>query len=135
MYREVFFDTETEKLFNEISTDDPSRLGLSIVSCYVRELDLHFQEREGKLLSFWVSELDGLWNLLQRANRVIGFNSLRFDVPVLQPYAPFPLISLAHFDIFDKVKNVLGRRASLNALAQDTLGRSKSDSGRNAVLK
>ena len=31
--------------------------------------------------SFWVSDLDGLWPLMESAKRIIGFNTIKFDVP------------------------------------------------------
>ena len=40
---------------------------------------------------------------------------------------------LKHFDIMDQIKNALGFRLSLNAVATESLGHTKIDNGLNAV--
>ena len=134
MINEIFFDVETQKLFDDINGNDPKDLGLSIVSTYQRTLDENFNEVEGKIKSFWQEELENLWPIFQNADRIIGFNSIKFDVPVLQPYTTLPLSKLNHFDIMQKVKEAFGRRLSLNALAKETLNQKKTDIGTNAVI-
>jgi len=133
MLFEVFFDIETQKLFNEVENEDPAKLGVSIVSAYRRTLDDNLNETEGEMLSFWEKDFTSLWELFQKADRIIGFNTINFDVPVLTPYAPFPLAKLNHFDIMAEFKKVAGNRISLNTLARDTLGEQKIDIGINAV--
>ncbi|OGM14952.1 hypothetical protein A3A76_05640 [Candidatus Woesebacteria bacterium RIFCSPLOWO2_01_FULL_39_23] len=134
MITEVFFDVETKKLFSEIDKFDPADLGVSIVSLYRRILDENYIEKEGKLMSFWEADFQKLWPIFQEANRIIGFNSINFDVPALEPYTNFPIKKLPHFDIMAKVKDVFGRRISLDSISKETLGREKSDIGVNAVL-
>jgi len=131
---EVFFDVETQKLFDDIEGSNPKDLKLSVVSAYQRTLNENLDEIEGKMKSFWEDKLDGLWELFQNADRIIGFNSIKFDIPVLQPYTTLPLSKLNHFDIMQKVKEVFGRRLSLNALAKETLNQKKTDIGTNAVI-
>ena len=132
--QEVIFDVETQKLFEETKTGAPEELGISIVSVYIREIDDNYIETKGEMISLWEKDLEKLWELFQNADRIIGFNSLGFDIPVLSPYAPFPLRKLNHFDIMDEFKKVAGRRVSLNTLARDNLGVKKIDVGTNAVL-
>lgn len=132
--REVFFDVETQKLFSDIEDDNPGNLGLSVVSVYERLVDETQKELEGTMHSFWQDSLSALWPIFQKADRIIGFNSIRFDVPVLQPYSQIPLHKFPHFDILEKVKEAFGRRLSLNALAKETLGHKKTDIGTNAVV-
>ena len=134
MYNEVIFDVETKKLFGEVEKVDPSLLGVSIVSAYIRTLDDNNQEIQGKMQSFWEEDFDKFWPVLQKADRIIGFNSIKFDVPCLQPYTTFNLAKLPHFDLMDEVKKIIGRRISLDAFAKDTLDKEKSDVGVNAVL-
>ncbi len=134
MLREVFFDAETQKLFNEIHTDDPADLGLSVVSVYARTIDDHMKEIEGRMQSFWEDDLEAMWDIFTQADRIVGFNSINFDVPLLDRYAPFSFGELKHFDLLDEIRAQLGHRLSLNVLARDTLGKSKSDIGTNAVL-
>lgn len=133
MLTEVFFDVETKKLFSDIVGDDPGDLGVSIVSVYSRKLDSDLSEVEGKMQSFWEKDFDRMWPIFQEADRIIGYNSIGFDVPALIPYSNFPFAKLPHFDIMQKVKEVFGRRLPLDAIAKETLDREKTDSGLNAV--
>lgn len=131
---EVIFDVETKKFFDETGTSDPADLGVSVVSLYHRQLNDTFQETSGEMLSFWEKDFDSMWKYFLSADRVIGFNSLSFDVPALKPYAPPQFTKLdSHFDILDLLQRVVGRRMSLNALVKDTLGNTKIDSGAHAV--
>jgi DEAD/DEAH box helicase domain-containing protein len=133
MKREVIFDVETKKLFSDIKGDNPADLGVSIVSTYSRELSDSLSEESGKMESFWEADFDKMWPLFQNADRIIGFNSIGFDVPALQPYCNFPFGKLHHFDIMLKFKEEFGKRISLDAIAKETLDREKIDTGLNAV--
>ena len=140
MYREVIFDIETKKLFDQI--EDRQRiedLGVSVVSAYRRVLDDSYMEIEGEMASFWDEGMQGrrklgeLWEWLVNADRVIGFNSIKFDAPVLNPHMEGDVMRLKHFDILEKVRGVLGHRLSLDALAKETLGETKMANGLAAV--
>ena len=142
---EVIFDIETMNLFGDNGASEPAHLGVSIVSAYRREIDKSGNEIKGEMKSFWdkgAKNTDGgefgfdlLWGWFAGADRIVGFNSLGFDVPALAPaFAPNNLFALPHFDILDKVRNILGHRLSLDAIAKETLGYTKIDDGLNAVL-
>jgi uncharacterized protein YprB with RNaseH-like and TPR domain len=83
--------------------------------------------------SFWEKDYDEMFKLFEKADRIIGFNSLTFDVPALSPYLPPHWSKLKHFDILDRIKDVAGKRMSLDSLAKGTLGTKKNDSGANAI--
>jgi len=134
MITEIIFDTETQRLFQEVEHNDPSKLGISIVSAYIRDVNENHKEIRGEMRSFWDNELDLLWPIMGTATRIIGFNSLKFDVPVLIPYAPDAFAKMPHFDIMAHVRNALGHSLSLSMLGQYTLGKDKSDIGTNAVI-
>jgi uncharacterized protein YprB with RNaseH-like and TPR domain len=134
MISEVIFDCETQKLFSEISTNDPADLGISIVSVYVRQVDDSQREITGKMYSFWESELAAMWPYFLQAKRIIGFNSNKFDVPALKRHAPTNFTRLPHFDIMDHVRSALDHALSLNVLATNTLSSHKTDVGTNAVI-
>ncbi len=134
MVREIIFDVETKKLFSDVLSDDPGLLGVSIVSVYKRILDDEQKEREGEMRSFWEKDFDHMWSWFTTADRVIGFNTLKFDIPALRPYTTTNLVKLNHLDIMDLVRQKVGRKLSLNTLAQETLGNVKIDYGTNAVL-
>lgn len=133
MINEVFFDVETKKIFEDLDNYDPAGLGVSICSVYCRQLDDQLQEINGVMTSFWEEDFPHLWSLFQSATRIIGFNTLKFDIPALQPYTTLPLKKYPHFDILDEIKKITGHRISLNSIARETLGQVKSDSGLMAV--
>jgi len=134
MITEVIFDCETKKLFNEIGTTDPADLGVSIVSVYVRTVDEAQREITGKMYSFWEPELPDMWPHFRSAKRVIGFNTIRFDVPALAHYAPTYFAKMPHLDVMQHVRDALGFSLSLNHLATQNLDTQKTDVGTNAVL-
>lgn len=130
---EVFFDVETKKIFSDIPDNDPGKLGVSIVSVYKREVDENQNEINGNMQSFWEEDFDKMWPVFTGAKRIIGFNSIRFDVPALKPYAPSYFAKLPHFDIYAEIRKVSEHAAGLNAIARETLDREKTDDGLNAV--
>jgi DEAD/DEAH box helicase domain-containing protein len=136
---EIIFDVETQKLFSDILTEDPADLGISVVSVYKREVDELGNELNGEMKTFWHPSaslspvIQEMWEWFEQADRIIGFNSKHFDVPALRPHYDKDFSVMPHFDILEKVKNAIGRRISLNALAQETLGDHKIDVGTNAV--
>ena len=85
MITEVIFDCETKKLFNEIGSNDPADLGVSIVSLYVRTVDDDQREISGNMYSFWEPDFPSMWPYFLQAKRIIGFNSIKFDVAALRP--------------------------------------------------
>lgn len=133
MYQEVVFDVETQKFFDEIAGSDPAMLGVSILSMYVRTLDENFKEIQGQTISFFEEDLAKSWEYFKNASRIIGFNSKHFDVPALKPYLPIELTKLPHLDILEHVKEINGRRVSLNAIVKETLGDHKADDPANAI--
>lgn len=132
-YFEVFFDTETKKFFDEVEGNDPAKLGVSITSVYSRTVDENFNEIEGKMQSFWEKDFSEMFKLFEKADRIVGFNSIGFDVPALSPYLPPHWPKLKHFDILAEMRKIEGKRMSLNSIAKATLGEKKNDSGDNAI--
>lgn len=134
MISEIIFDVETKTFFDETGDFDPRKLGVSIVSLYRRKLDEDFKEVEGEIMSFWEKDFEEMWTLFSEADRIVGYNSVRFDVPALSPYTSLDLSKLPHFDILDIIKKTHGKRVSLNRVAKSTLGRSKIDEAKNATV-
>lgn len=133
MITEVIFDVETQRLFHEIGGTDPSDLGISIVSVYERTVNEDQRELSGHMHSFWEHELPDMWKHFSGAQRVIGFNTLKFDIPALKRYAPTGFESLPHFDIMKLLRDTLGFSLSLDHLVRNTLGKHKTDVGVHAV--
>lgn len=134
MYTEIIFDIETQKFFDDIEGSNPADLGVSILSMYVRTLDENIKEIKGEMISFYESELASSWKYFKKADRVIGFNSKHFDVPALRPYLPIELTKIPHLDILEHVKEVNGKRVSLNAIVKETLADNKADDPANAII-
>ena len=127
---EVFFDIETKSFFDDTGNGDPAQLGVSIVSVYYRDTE----NNSGEMVSFWEPQIPDMWGLFRKADRIIGFNTLGFDVPALKSYAPTDFPKMPHFDIYYKIKESnLGHAASLNRIAKDTLGLTKVDDPANAI--
>ncbi len=133
MFTEIIFDLETQKFFDEIEGSDPVDLGVSILSMYVRTLDENFKEIKGEMISFFEPDLAKAWDIFSKADRIVGFNSKHFDVPALRNYLPIGLTKIPHLDILEIVRNVNGKRISLGAIANGTLGDHKADDPRNAI--
>lgn len=133
MLTELFFDIETKKIFDDITTGNPADLGISIVSVYKRIVNDRLEETSGEMYSFWEEDFPKMWPLFTNADRIIGFNTEHFDIPALAPLAPYDFRRLNHFDIMTHIKDALGFRLSLNAIASETLNETKIDHGLNAV--
>lgn len=135
MFEEIIYDLETQKLFEDIDSGNPADLDVSVVCLYKRKIDVNFKEIEGKMYTFWLQDLANIWPIFTNVDRIIGFNSLMFDNQVLSPLCSlYDFNKLNHFDIMVHIKKALGHRLSLNAIATETLGISKTDVGTNAVL-
>jgi len=109
---EVVFDIETQNSFAEVDNDF-KKLRVSVVSLYRSDTGLY--------QSFTESELGQLWPILEKSDRVIGYNSTHFDLPVLNNYYPGDLLTFSHLDIMAVVKESIGIRLKLNDLALATL--------------
>ncbi|HSV95283.1 MAG TPA: ribonuclease H-like domain-containing protein [Spirochaetia bacterium] len=130
---EVIFDIETKKFFDEINAKKPEDLGISIVSAYRREIDRDFKEIRGEMKSFWESEFEQMWSWFEEADRIIGYNSLGFDVPAMNGVYKGNFFKLNHFDVLKIIKDVFGHRVKLDSVAKETLGQGKIAGGAEAV--
>ena len=126
MGERLVLDLETQREFNEVEGRKPELLGVSVVGIYSYAENRYDAYLETELVT-------KLAPRLQSATWLIGFNIRRFDLPVLQPYLPFPLGNLPVLDILEEVVKNLGHRVSLDSIAQATLGRGKSGSGLDAL--
>lgn len=122
----VFLDLETQRAFQEVGgRHNIHRLGLSVAVTY--------NSSDGAFHRYTESNVSELIVELQAADRVIGFNLLRFDYPVLSAYTQVRLWSLPTLDMLDHLHRRLGFRVGLDALASATLGRTKSANGLQAI--
>lgn len=105
---EVVFDIETIGDINNLNS-----MELTVVSIYEYAGD--------KYTSFEQAELGRLWSILEKAERLIGYNSEHFDLPILNKYYPGDLTKLPQLDLLKVIKETTGRRFKLNDIAAATL--------------
>ena len=124
MLNEIVFDIETQNTFADVENDF-KKFKISCVSIYQYATDTY--------TSFAENELNKLWPILEKADRIIGFNSEHFDLPILHNYYLGDLSVINHLDIMKKVKESTGIRLKLNSIAMATLDMEKSADGLQAI--
>ncbi len=123
--KEIVFDIETQNTFADVNNDF-KKLKISCVSIYRYETDTYE--------SFEEHELGKLWPILEKADRLIGYNSEHFDLPVMGNYYLGDLSTFPHLDLMAKIKASLGFRLKLDDVAQATLDNvKKSAEGLQAI--
>lgn len=122
---EIVLDLETQNTFADLGPHRYAELRVSVVGIYDYSRD--------KFLAFREENLKDLWPLLETAERIIGFNSRYFDLPVLNKYYGGDLTKLPQLDMLEEIKKALGFRLKLNDVARATLGVEKSSHGLQAV--
>ncbi len=123
--RYVVFDLETQNIFEDVGSSDPTSLDISVASLYDSATDQY--------TTVAIDELHKLWPIIEAADALVGFNSNHFDVPLLNKYYPGDLFSIKSIDLLEDIKNSLGRRIRLDNVASATVGARKSADGLQAV--
>ena len=116
---EIVLDIET---IGDIK--DFNSLKITVVSIYNSETKIY--------QSFEEHELGDLWPHLEKAERLIGYNSEHFDIPILNRYYAGDLTKIGHLDILKVIKESTGKRFKLNDIAKATLQIEKSADGLQA---
>ncbi|MEN9920515.1 MAG: hypothetical protein RL538_408 [Candidatus Parcubacteria bacterium] len=123
--RYVVFDLETQNIFQEVGSSDPTDLDISVATAYDSETDTY--------TTVTVDEIHKLWPIIEKADALVGYNSNHFDIPLLNKYYPGDLTTIKSIDLLEDIKNALGRRLRLDSVAQATVGAKKSADGLQAV--
>jgi DEAD/DEAH box helicase domain-containing protein len=122
----VYFDLESQKLFNEVGGRDPSRL---LLACGVT-----WSTQRNDFAVYWEKDAAALVDELKSADRIIGFNILHFDYELLKPYAPaVNFRSFRTLDMLQDIQRALNFRLSLDSIARATLGTTKTADGLQSV--
>jgi DNA polymerase elongation subunit (family B) len=124
--KKVVFDIETKDTFEQVGSNDPTMLSISLVGIYRSETDSYHTYLE--------DELPKLWPILESADVIIGYNSDHFDTPILNKYYPGDLSVLKQIDLMKEIRRSFGRRVGLNAVAEATLNIKKSGNGLDAII-
>lgn len=121
----VVFDIETRNIFQDVGSNDPTALDISVLSLYDSETQQTY--------SFLQEDFSKMWPFFERTDVLIGYNSDHFDIPLLNKYYPGDLLRLKSIDIMKSIKESLGRRPKLDDVAHATLGKKKIAHGLEAV--
>ncbi|KPJ86011.1 hypothetical protein AMJ57_00865 [Parcubacteria bacterium SG8_24] len=125
MGKEIVFDIETSNSFADVGRYDPSLLKVSLVGVYSYDTDTYE--------TFLEPDLPRLWRIFENADRIIGYNILGFDYPVLNTYYPGDLTRFRSLDLLKEIEGQLGFRIKLDNVAQTSLGVGKTGDGLQAI--
>jgi uncharacterized protein YprB with RNaseH-like and TPR domain len=123
----VYFDLETRRSFNDVGgSSNLVKMGVSVACAFSTEV--------GKYELYREEELDGLVDLLRKADLVVGYNHIRFDYGVLEGHTVLDLANQTiNLDMLVDLEQHIGKRLKLDAVASATLGAGKSGVGTDAL--
>ena len=122
----VYFDVESQKLFDEVGGRDASRL---LLACGVT-----WSTARNDFAVYWEKDAAALVAELKSADRVVGFNIIGFDYEVLKPYARNENFrAFRTTDMLVDIYRTLGFRLRLDSIARATLGTTKTADGIQSV--
>ncbi len=123
--RKITFDLETKNFFQDVGSNDPTALDISVV-CIHDSLTDQFS-------SYLENDFGKLWPIIEQADVLITWNGDHFDIPLLNKYYPGDLTKIKSLDLMKEVQKVLGRRLKLDSVGEATLGKNKTGHGTDAV--
>ena len=124
--RYMVLDVETRRSAAEVGGwHRADRMGVSIAVLYDAADDTYHAYRQ--------EELPAMFTRMAEADVLVGFNSLRFDYNVLQPFCAEPLAALPSLDLLTRITERLSYRVSLDNLGQATFDEPKSADGLQAL--
>lgn len=123
--RKVVFDIETKNIFQDVGSNNPADLSISIVGLYEYQGD--------KYSSYLEEELPQLWPIIENADMFITYNGDHFDIPLLNKYYSGDLFKIKSLDLLKEIQKSAGRRMKLDQVAEGTIGINKSGHGLDAI--
>ena len=123
--RVITLDIETKNVFEDVNSNDPAALDLSVVGVH--------DSATGEYRTYLEEELKNLWPILEQADILVTWNGNHFDLPILAKYYPGKLDRIKSLDLMKEVVKVLGRRLKLDTVASATLGKNKTGHGLDAI--
>jgi DEAD/DEAH box helicase domain-containing protein len=128
----LVFDIETQNFFTDpdVGRNNFGALKISVVCVYSYDEDKYF--------SFEENEMAAVAELFNRAGRIVGFSSNRYDIPVLNGYflrlrIDCDLWKKDRVDLLEEIELATGERISLSRLAEANLGEKKEQHGIEAI--
>lgn len=125
MKKDIVLDIETKNTFQDVGGYFTDKLEVSVVVAYFYETD--------EYKSYLEKDLPRLFNEMEQADRIIGYNSIGFDIPVLNNYYAGDLLQIPQLDMLAEIHKNLGYRIKLDDVAAATIGTKKSAHGLLAV--
>ncbi len=125
MNNDVVLDIETSNTFEDVGGYFPEKLDVSVVVAYYYETD--------EYVHYLQEDLPKLFKRLEHGGRIIGYNSIGFDIPVLNRYYAGDLLQIPQLDMLAEIHASLGYRIKLDDVASASIGTSKSAHGLLAV--
>jgi hypothetical protein len=127
--RRITFDIETKNIFQDVGSNDPADLDISVVCIH----DSAKGDGPESYSSYFEADFPKLWPILEQADILITWNGDHFDIPLLNKYYPGDLDNIKSVDLMREVQKTLGRRLKLDTVGEATLGRNKSGHGLDAI--
>ena len=128
--KKIVFDIETKNIFQDVGSNDPVDLDISIVCLYDYETNTYD--------SFLQEDFPRLWDILDKTDMMVTYNGDHFDIPLLNKYyekaGRGDLTKIRSLDVLKEIKNTYGRRMKLDQIAEGTFGMHKSGNGLEAVV-
>ncbi len=123
--RKIFFDIETQNIFQDVGSNNPADLSISLLAIYDSGTESYD--------SFLHTELSRLWPIIESADALVTFNGDHFDIPLLNKYYSGDLTKIKSIDLLKEMQKSAGRRMKLDQIAEGTLGTKKSGHGLDAI--
>ncbi len=121
----VVFDVESKKIFDEVEDRDPRKLGISYMAYYRSDTDT--------LDGFFDEDVPKFKEILDKADLVVGFNTIEFDFPVLDGYFPVKASDYHQCDLFQIIAKKHDVYLKLDNVTESTLGGGKIAHGLDAI--
>lgn len=125
MSKEAILDIETKNTIQDGEGWNLKKFRISVIGVYFTQTDTYETYEE--------HELPKLWKLLEEMDRIIGYNILHFDLPVMNNYYAGDFLQFPTLDLLVEVEKGLGFRVKLDDLAKANLGIGKSGTGLQAI--
>jgi len=105
----ITFDIETYSP-SDLNQIDTSEFRTSVIGAYF--------SWEDKYIAFLEENAAEFIALMAKADLIVGFNQIWFDLPVLQKYADYNLLNLPNYDILKEFEKQAGFKIKLNDLCK-----------------
>ncbi len=115
----ITFDIETYSP-SGLEKIDVNEFRVSVTGAYISWID--------EYIAFLEEDTKTFIDLLKKADLIIGYNHIWFDLSVLQKYSDIDLKKLPCYDIMLEIEKKIGFKVKLDDVSKATLNSKKTDS-------